>query len=162
VWWLLAAIVIALAIAIPVLLRRRRMEQWLAELNAARSEMVWLARELIPTLRETGSREQAAGAWAVSSGRVVAAEDKLTALNGSAPDDVTRERSRILRDSLRGARERLDTVVASGTDETLATDLDDIAGEIEAALSTTAPTGPAGGPSSPTGGPTGPTTGPPS
>ena len=148
VWWLLAAIVVALAIAIPVLLRRRRMDAWLAELAKARSQVEWLARSLIPELRESGSREQAAGGWAVSSAQVVATEDRLTALTASAPDDVTRERSRILRDAVRSAGERLGAVTATGTDENLATDLDDIAGELEAALAATGPSGATGGPAS--------------
>ena len=76
----------------------------------------------------------------MSSARIVAAEDQLTALIASAPDDVTLDRSRILRDALRDARTRLDAVASSGTDEALATDLDGIAGELEAALATTGPT----------------------
>jgi len=152
VWWLLAAIVIALAIAVPVLLRRRRMDRWLEDFERARAEIVWLARELIPQLREIGSRQLAAGGIEVSSARIIATEDQLTALIASAPDDVTLERSRILRDALRDARTRLDAVASSGTDETLATDLDEVAGVLEAALATTGPTGTTAG--------TGPTPGP--
>jgi hypothetical protein len=152
VWWLLAAIVIALAIAVPVLLRRRRMDRWLEDFERARAEIVWLARELIPQLRQIGSRELAAGGIEVSSARIIATEDQLTALIASAPDDVTLERSRILRDALRDARTRLDAVASSGTDETLATDLDEVAGVLEAALATTGPTGTTAG--------TGPTPGP--
>lgn len=152
VWWLLAAIVIALAIAIPVLLRRRRMDRWLDDFARARAEVTWLARELIPQLRHTGSSQLVAGGLEMSSARIVAAEDQLTALIASAPDDVTLDRSRILRDALRDARTRLDAVASSGTDEALATDLDGIAGELEAALATTGPT--TGG-AGPTPGPTG-------
>ncbi len=152
VWWLLAAIVIALAITVPVLLRRRRMDRWLEDFERARAEVAWLARELIPQLRQIGSRQLAGGGIEVSSARIIAAEDQLTALIASAPDDVTLERSRILRDALRDARTRLDAVASSGTDETLATDLDDVAGELEAALATTGPTGTTAG--------TGPTPGP--
>ena len=141
VWWLLAAIVIA----VPVLHRRRRMDRWLEDLARARAEVAWLARELIPQIRQIGSHQLAAGGLEVSSTRIVAAEDQLTALIASAPDDVTLERSRILRDALRDARTRLDAVASSGTDEALAADLDEIAGELEAALATTGPTGTTGG-----------------
>ena len=145
VWWLLAAMVIALAIAVPVLLRRRRMDRWLDEFARVRAEVAWLARELIPQLRQFGARQLAAGGLEVSSARIVAAEDRLTALIASAPDDVTLERSRILRDAVRDAHARLDAAASSGTDETLAIDLDEIAGELEAALATTAPAGITGG-----------------
>ena len=137
VWWLLAAILIALAIAVPVLLRRRRMDRWLDDFANARAEVAWLAHELIPRLRQTGSRQLVAGGLEVSSPRILAAEDQLTALIASAPNDVTLDRSRILRDALRDARMRLEDVPSSGTDETLATELDEIAGELEAALATT-------------------------
>ena len=144
VWWLLAAIVIALAIAVPVLIRRRRMDQWLADFAKARAEVAWLAHELIPRLRQTGSSQLVAGGLEVSSARIAAAEDQLTALIASAPDDVTLDRSRILRDALRDARTRLGEVASSGSDETLATALDEIAGELEAALATTGPLGTTG------------------
>jgi hypothetical protein len=150
---LLAAIVIALAIAVPVLLRRRRMDRWLDDFARARAEVAWLAHELIPRLRQTGSSQLVAGGLEVSSARIVAAEDQLTALIASAPDDVTLDRSRILRDALRDARTRLDDVASSGTDEALATDLDEITGELEAALATTGPPATTGG-AGPTPGPT--------
>ncbi|HEX5969796.1 MAG TPA: hypothetical protein VFY88_15060, partial [Intrasporangium sp.] len=153
IWWLLAAIVVALAIAVPVLLRRRRMDRWLDDFARARAEVAWLAHEFIPRLRQTGSSQLVAGGLEVSSARIVAAEDQLTALIASAPDDVTLDRSRILRDALRDARTRLDAVASSGTDEALSTDLDEIAGELEAALATTGPPGTTGG-AGPTPGPT--------
>ena len=93
VWWLLAAIVIALAIAVPVLIRRRRMDQWLADFAKARAEVAWLARELIPQLRQIGSRQLAAGGIEVSAARILAADDQfevgewldIPSLPGGAP-----------------------------------------------------------------------------
>ena len=160
VWWVLALVVVALAITL--LVRRRRREQWLTDLASARAEVEWFARSLIPDLRATGARERAAGGWTVSAGRILSTEDRLTALGGSAPDETARERAMILRDAVRGARERLDALGTFGTDDTLPTDLDAIAGELEAALATTSPETTSGptGPSGPTDstGPTGPET----
>ena len=101
-WWLLLALLIAaLAIGIPLLLRSRRRAAWQTQLTAAEAEVAWFARELIPELKAAGNRERAAGAWGVSSARVVAAEDQLTGLVTSAPDDEAGARATTLRDATR-------------------------------------------------------------
>ena len=65
VWWLLLALLIAaLAIGIPLLLRSRRRAAWLAQLSAAEAEAIWFARELIPELkarRQPGARRRGVG-----------------------------------------------------------------------------------------------------
>ena len=81
------------AIGIPLLLRSRRRAAWRAELAEAEGELAWAARELLPGLRTTGSREQVAGGWAVGAPRVAAAEDRLTVLESSAYDDGSRARA---------------------------------------------------------------------
>jgi hypothetical protein len=106
----------------------------MADLAAAEEEVAWFARVLIPELRQPGSAEQVAGGWAVGSSRVSAVEDRLTALEASAPDDAGRTRARTLRDAVRGSRARMQELVGSGASDTLPQDLDAVATELEAAL----------------------------
>ncbi len=95
VWWLLAALAIAAAIAIPLLVRASRRKAWHTELAAAEAEAAWLARELVPELRRNaGSIERLAGAWSAGGAeRATAAEDALTGLTASAPDDASLARA---------------------------------------------------------------------
>ena len=92
-WWLLAALVLGAIVAIPLVRRARRRAAWRQQLSEAEAELGWLARELLPGLRHVGSREQVAGAWTVASPRVTAAEDALTVLESTAPDDLGRSRA---------------------------------------------------------------------
>jgi hypothetical protein len=133
-WWLLAAVVVGLAIGIPLLLRSRRRSAWRQQLAEAEGELGWLARELLPGLRRAHSREEVAGGWAVASPRVTAAEDSLTALESTAYDDGGRDRARALRDASRLARQRMEQLLAPGPQDTWALDLDTIMADLEAAL----------------------------
>ena len=81
-----------------------------------------------------GSVEQVAGAWAVAAPRVTAAEDALTVLEPTAPDDAGQERARALRDASRVARQRMEQLVAPGLHDTWALDLDAIMADLAAAL----------------------------
>ena len=116
VWWLLAALVAGLAIGVPLVLRSRRRRAWQSAFATSQAEATWLTRELLPELRRAGSREQVAGGWAVSSARVGALEDDLTALEATAPDDPDRARARALRDAVRAARVRVEALVVPGSD----------------------------------------------
>ena len=119
-WWLLAALAIGLAVGIPLLLRSRRRKAWQSDLALAVDEVSWLARELVPELSRTGSRAQAAGGWAVSAERARLLEEKLTALDVSAPDESGRARARTLHDAVHVARERLGAMDSGEPDDTLA------------------------------------------
>jgi hypothetical protein len=121
-------------VAVPLLARARRRRAWTADLAATEDEVAWFARALIPELRQPGSAEQVAGGWVVGSSRVAAVEDRLTALEASAPDDAGRTHARTLRDAVRGSRARMQEVVGSGASDTLPQDLDAVATELEAAL----------------------------
>jgi hypothetical protein len=146
-WWLLAAIVVtALAIGIPLLVRSRRRAAWQRGVSAAEAELVWFARELLPELRESGSPERAAGAWAVSAPRVTAAEDQLTALASDAPDEAAAGRAATLRDATRTARQRVDEIVRAGAPASMSGDLDDVQLELERVLPPAAPPDPASPP----------------
>lgn len=133
VWLLLAALILGTAVAFPLVVRSRRRNAWRRDLAEAEGEVAWFARELLPELRQVGSRERVAGGWTVGQPRVAAAEDRLTLLESSAPDDVGRERARSLRDASRQARGRMQQVTGPGGD-TWALDLDAIIADLELTL----------------------------
>ncbi len=134
VWWLLGALAVALAVGIPLLVRSRRSKAWSADLAGAEQEVAWLARELLPSLQRTGSREQAAGGWAVSSARVLALDDRLTSLEATAPGESGRARARTLRDAVRVARGRMDRLPASATDQNASAEIGNIANELSSTV----------------------------
>ena len=132
-WWLVAGLVLALAAGILLWSRARRRGAGRAELAAAEGEVSWLARELLPDLRDTGSREQVAGGWAVSSDRVVALEDRLTRLEATAKDEQVRGRARQLRDAVRSARTGMAGLVHRGAGDVRA-EIDELVAALEAVL----------------------------
>ena len=133
-WWLLAAVIVAVAVAVPLLLRARRRRAWREDLAAAEDEVGWFARVLVPELQGAESLDQAAGGWTVGSSQVAALEDRLTALEATAPDDAGRTRARTLRDAVRTARSRLHGLLTAGQVDALQRDLDAVAAELERAL----------------------------
>ncbi|HET6651409.1 MAG TPA: hypothetical protein VFH10_02140 [Nocardioides sp.] len=135
VWWLLAALV-AGAVAVPLVVRARRRRTWRQAVVEQAGELAWFARELLPGLRRTGSREQVAGGWAVGRGRVAAAEDRLTVLESTAPDEAGRQRARSLRDASRQARAHMERLTGPVPQDTWALDLDAIIADLERALRT--------------------------
>ena len=52
-WWVLAAIALAVLVAVPLLVRARRRGAWRADLASAEEEVAWFARVLIPELRRS-------------------------------------------------------------------------------------------------------------
>jgi hypothetical protein len=101
-WWLVAAVLAGLAGFLY--LRSRRRQAWDAELDGAQAEVGWLARELLPQLQRSSTSDALAGGWQVSADRVSAAEDRLTGLEASAPDETRAARARSLRDAVRASR----------------------------------------------------------
>ena len=134
VWWLVAALLVGSAVGIPLAMRARRRSAWRQELAADEAELAWFARELLPGLRQAGSREQVAGGWAVGQARVAAAEDRLTVLESTAPDDAGRQRARSLRDAVRQARAHMGRLTGPEPPDTWALDLDEIIADLEVAL----------------------------
>jgi hypothetical protein len=128
------------AIAVPLLLRRRR-QAWEAGFSAAAQAVIWLARDLVPQLRLAVSADQVRGGWAVSADRVAAAEDRLTALEATARSEEDRPRARILRDAVRASRNRIQAV-ADGARADLPTELGHAASDLEAALAGSFPASP--------------------
>ncbi len=102
-WWLIGAVVLAIAVTVAVLLRRRgRRRAWAEQLSAAAAELTWFSRELIPQLGQAASIQQMLGGWQISAGRVIALEDRLTALEAEAVDESRRSQARALRGAVRG------------------------------------------------------------
>ncbi|HEX5086657.1 MAG TPA: hypothetical protein VFV89_02545 [Nocardioides sp.] len=130
----LAVVVLGAVVAVPLVLRGRRRAAWRRQLAEAEGDLAWLAHDLLPGLRRARSREEVAGAWAVGSPRVVAAEDRLTALASTAYDDRTRERTRALRDASRRVRQRMQELVAPRPHDTWVLDLDGVMADLDAAL----------------------------
>ena len=134
VWWLLGALLLGAAVAVPLIVRGRRHAAWRAELAEAEGEIAWFARELLRGLRHARSREEVSGGWTVGQPRVVAAEDQLTVLESSAPDQVGGDRARALLNASRQARARMDTLTGPGPQETWMLDLDTIMDDLEHVL----------------------------
>ena len=143
VWWVAAAVVLGCLVAVPLVVRGRRRAAWQRGLERQESEVEWFARDLLRELRLAGSHEEMAGGWAVSQTRITAAEDELTLLESTAPDEAGRTRARSLRDALRSARARMQRLAAPGPHDTWALDLDALMIELEGTLRPTAPPPPA-------------------
>ena len=139
-WWLIGAIVLAVAVVSTFLIRRNNRKQaWADKLSSSEADVAWFARELIPHLSQAPSVQQVAGGWRISSDRVIAAEDRLTSLEAAAIDDVGRGQARTLRDAVREARARLDALAVVGDMATALNQLQGAAGELEAALASVSP-----------------------
>lgn len=110
-WWVLAAAVAAGAGYLLVGARRR--SAWDSEAAEAASDVAWFARELLPQLQLAPTPDSLAGGWQVGAARVAGAEDRLTGLVASAPDESRRTRARTLRDAVRAARADVESVISS-------------------------------------------------
>ena len=147
VWWLLAAlVVVGGAVGALLAARARRRRRWRQDFDSARAEVAWLAREHVPQLRDSGSLERVAGGWQVGLPRVTALEDRLTVLESSTTNQVDAAAARGLRDAVRTAHTRVDSLTAGEPRATWALDLDEVIATLESALSPTAPPGAAPGP----------------
>jgi hypothetical protein len=135
VWWLIGLAVLAVAVAIALIMRRRnRKRAWADEFTAARGEVTWFARELIPRLERAPTAQQIAGGWRIEADRIVAAEDHLTALEASAVDETSRGQARSLRDAVRTSRTSLARLADTGDTATAESLLRSVAARLEAAL----------------------------
>jgi hypothetical protein len=103
--------------------------------------VAWFARVLVPELGQSGSLDQVGGGWTVGANRIAAVEDRLTALEASAPDDAARTSTRTLRDAVRVSRGRMEELLQSGDPEAISPTLNEIAAELEAALGSLDQTG---------------------
>ena len=133
-WWALAGLLLAAAIATPLLVRAHRRQVWKADFATATQEVAWFARMLVPELAQSGSLDQVWGGWTVGANRIAAVEDRLTVLEASAPDEVTRTGSRTLRDSVRASRGRVEELLQSGDPEAISPTLNEVAAGLDAAL----------------------------
>jgi hypothetical protein len=144
VWWLVGGLVVLLGILTWFgVARGRRRRAWEERLHAAEAEVAWLARELLPQLRATGSLEQVAGGWTVARPRVSAAEDQLTVLESSAHGEASTARARVLRDAVRESRALVERLRGGDHHDAWILDLDGAIALLESVL---APTSRAAGP----------------
>jgi hypothetical protein len=134
---LLALLVVGVAAGAWLLMRSRKRHAWLERLHAAEAEVAWFAAELIPQLRSSGSVDRVVGGWQVAEPRVAAAEDQLTALESSGRVEEDTVRARRLRDAVRSARRKLDTLSGLGVHDEWALDLDDAQAQLLAVLGPT-------------------------
>ena len=134
VWWTLVALVIASGVAMPWVLRSQRSRAWWRDTATQEAELAWLARELLPDLRRTGSVEQVAGGWTVARQRASAAEDRLTVLSSTAPDEDAARHATALREAVRRARTRVDGLTAGTRSPRWAAELDAAVSDLETAL----------------------------
>ena len=134
VWVLLAVLVAAVAAGAWLLMRSRKRHAWLERLRAAETEVAWFSGELIPQLRSSGSVDRVVGGWQVAVPRVAAAEDQLTGLESSARTDEDAARARRLRDAVRSASRKVDTLAGLGVHDEWVLDLDDAQAQLLAAL----------------------------
>ena len=112
-WWLAGLAALVALVAIIILVRRRRRGgAWATDFAAVGDDVEWFTKVLLPQLLAASSLQQVAGGWAVGESRVAAAEDRLTSLEATAPDDTARMRARALRDAVRAARQEVQRLVA--------------------------------------------------
>ncbi len=140
-WWVLAGLVLLGATLAAVLVpRARRRRRWDTDLAAQQDEATWLALELIPGLQRAGSPDAVAGGWQVAVARVTRAEDQLTGLESTAPDEVRGSRARSLRDAVRTAHHGIERVIVARDLPTMSYDLAAIGYQLQAALKPSEPT----------------------
>jgi hypothetical protein len=137
VWVALAVLAVAATVGTWLLMRTRRRRTWLTRLQATRAEVEWFARELMPQLRQSGSVDRVAGGWQVADPRITAAEDQLTVLESSAHSPEDAASARQLRDAVRSAREKMETLSGPGRHDEWALDLDDVEGLLVTVLGPT-------------------------
>jgi hypothetical protein len=138
-WWALAGLLLAAAIATPLLVRAHRRQAWKADFASAEQEVAWFARVLVPELGLSGSLDQFEGGWTVGANRIAAVEDRLTELEATAPDDATRTGTLTLRDAVRASRRRLEDLLQSGNPAAISPTLNEVAAELETALARVRP-----------------------
>lgn len=129
----MAALVVASAVAIPLLMAASRRRKWRADLATAEQDVGWFVQVLLPELRQAGSAAGVRGGWGVGEPRVAAVEDRLTELAASARDEAGRARAVALRDAVRRSRERIRALAESGAVD-VSHDLAAISAELSATL----------------------------
>ena len=135
--WVALVLVVAATVGTWLLVRARRRRSWLTRLNGAKAEVAWFARELIPQLRASGSVDRVVGGWQVAVPRVASAEDQLTVLESSARSQEDAAQARQLRDAVRSARAKMETLSGPGPHDEWVLDLDDVVALLEAVLGPT-------------------------
>ncbi len=117
--WLLLAL-LAIAGLVWWLLRRRAAQQvlddWDATLEESRGEATWVEESLVTQVLSTPTTAEAAQVWTAAGPRLLAIDEGLLALEGSAPDELRRADAADLRARLGRLVEAVGADTAAGPD----------------------------------------------
>jgi hypothetical protein len=128
----LVVVVAALVGALMAVLGGRR-RHWHDALAASEDEVDWFATVLLHELERAGTPAAVRRGWGVGRSRVVAVEDRLTALAASAPATENRRRATTLRDGVQAARARIDALPVSNA-ASVSGELAEVAADLHLAL----------------------------
>lgn len=122
-WWpWVLLVLLALGGLVWWLLRRRAAQQvlddWDAKLDDSRGEATWVEESLVTQVLSMPTTTEAAQVWTAARPRLLAMDEALLALEGSAPDELRRADAAALRAALAGLVEAVGTDTAAGPDST--------------------------------------------
>ena len=104
-WWPWLLLLLLLVAGLVWWLPRRReaqrvLDEWDARLAESRGEATWVEESLVTQVLAMPTSTEAAGVWAAARPRLLAIDESLLALEGSAPDEARRASAAALRDRL--------------------------------------------------------------
>ncbi|TQM64888.1 hypothetical protein [Humibacillus xanthopallidus] len=122
-WWpWLLLLVLAVAGLVWLLLRRREakrvLDEWDAKLADSRREATWVEESLVTQVLAMPTATEASQVWTAAGPRLLAIDESLLALEGSAPDEARRASAAALRDRLARLVEAVSADTAAGPDST--------------------------------------------
>jgi hypothetical protein len=122
-WWpWVLLVLLAVAGLVWLLLRRRAaqrvLDEWDAKLTESRGEATWVEESLVTQVLAMPTTTEAAQVWTAAGPRLLAIDEGLLALEGSAPDDQRRAAAAALRVRLARLVEAVGSDTAAGPDST--------------------------------------------
>jgi hypothetical protein len=122
-WWpWVLLVLLALGGLVWWLLRRRAAQQaldaWDAKLDDSRREATWVDESLVTQVLSMPTATEAAEVWTAARPRLLAIDEALLALEGSAPDESRRAAAAALRLQLARLVEAVGADTAAGPDST--------------------------------------------
>jgi hypothetical protein len=105
-----------------LLLRRRAaqrvLDEWDAKLADSRREATWVEESLVTQVLSMPTATEAAGVWTAARPRVLAIDEALLDLEGTAPDESRRASAAALRTQLARLVDAVSADTAAGPDST--------------------------------------------
>ena len=122
-WWPWVLLLLVLVAGLVWWLLRRRaaqrvLDDWDAKLDASRGEATWVEESLVTQVLSMPTTTEAAGVWTAARPRVLAIDEALLGLEGSAPDESRRASAAALRTQLARLVEAVSADTAAGPDST--------------------------------------------